>query len=130
MISNFHGDYAFLSNFWPGGKDTLEHKFQAAKTLDQEERLTILSAATPGRAKKLGQKCKLRPNWEKIKISVMRDLLKEKFQDPDLRQWLLETGDEELVEGNTWGDTFWGVCDGVGENHLGKLLMELRSSLR
>jgi predicted NAD-dependent protein-ADP-ribosyltransferase YbiA (DUF1768 family) len=59
----------------------------------------------------------------------MEDLSRQKFSHPELRQKLLDTGSCTLVEGNTWGDTFWGVCDGVGENHLGKLLMTIRADL-
>ena len=43
---------------------------------------------------------------------------------------LINTGDAILIEGNTWGDTYWGVCDGVGENRLGKLLMEVREECK
>ena len=61
---------------------------------------------------------------------LMKRLLKMKFAIPELKEMLLATGDEELVEGNYWRDTIWGVCDGVGENHLGKMLMEIREDLR
>ena len=66
------------------------------------------------------------------KFNLMRPLLKKKFDNnhPELQQKLLATGDEELVEGNYWGDTIWGVCEGVGENHLGKMLMEIRTELK
>lgn len=59
----------------------------------------------------------------------MRDLLDLKFADPALAALLLATGDADLVEGNDWGDRFWGVCDGAGANMLGRLLMELRTRL-
>jgi predicted NAD-dependent protein-ADP-ribosyltransferase YbiA (DUF1768 family) len=76
-----------------------------------------------------GQKVTLRKDWEGVKIQVMRDVLRLKFANPGLRDRLLETGDRELIEGNTWGDTFWGVCRGSGKNWLGQLLMELRGEL-
>jgi hypothetical protein len=61
----------------------------------------------------------------------MESLVKEKFtRDTELGAKLVATGDEELVEGNYWGDTFWGVCRGVGQNHLGKILMKVREELR
>jgi predicted NAD-dependent protein-ADP-ribosyltransferase YbiA (DUF1768 family) len=56
--------------------------------------------------------------------------VKDKFsRNPELRVKLLNTGDLQLVEGNYWGDTFWGVCNGKGENHLGKILMRVRKEL-
>jgi len=73
----------------------------------------------------------MRNDWEEVKVSVMRDLIRQKFKPgSELSDRLLDTGDWLLEEGNTWGDTFWGVCDGVGENWLGRLLMERRGELR
>lgn len=130
MIDRFDGKYRFLSNFWPGDRTSLEHKFQAAKCVNKYERQAILNARTPGEAKKLGRRCKMRPDWDDVKLEVMYHLVKEKFSDPWLASKLLATGSEELVEGNTWGDTFWGVCGGSGTNHLGKILMRVRDELR
>lgn len=61
----------------------------------------------------------------------MEELLVIKFsgKDPFLTRALMATGNAELVEGNTWNDTFWGICNGTGENHLGKLLMKVRANL-
>lgn len=59
----------------------------------------------------------------------MEDLLRQKFSKTPLRRLLLATGEAELIEGNTWGDTYWGVCHGVGQNHLGCLLMKIRGEL-
>ena len=85
---------------------------------------------TPGEAKKYGKTVRMRPAWDAIKVGVMAEIVEEKFtQNPHLQEMLLATDDMEIVEGNTWGDTFWGVCDGVGENNLGKVLMELRQRL-
>ena len=86
-------------------------------------------AETPGLAKKLGRKATIRPDWEKIKLPIMEYLLRQKFGDKTLKALLIGTGDAELVEGNMWGDTYWGVCKGKGENHLGKLLMKIREEL-
>ena len=138
MIDKFHGEHRWLSNFWPAPvywagllHKTVEHAYQAAKSTDDNERAIIWIAATPGVAKKLGKKLKhVDPNWDNRKRAVMENLLVQKFSKDPLRQMLLDTGTEELVEGNTWGDTFWGVCDGVGENHLGKLLMKIRNEIR
>jgi hypothetical protein len=90
----------------------------------------ITDAPTPGESKKLGRRCPVREDWEEIKLSVMEELVRSKFSNPKLSQKLLETNDKLLVEGNTWGDTFWGVCNGRGENHLGKILMKVRSELK
>jgi N-glycosidase YbiA len=135
-ITEFRGCYRFLSNFWLCGIEldgvvypSVEHAYQAAKTLNAEERATILDCKRPGEAKYKGRHVTMRKDWDKIKIGVMRDLLRKKFRIPYLRQKLADTGRAELIEGNYWGDVFWGVCNGVGENHLGKLLMEVRKEI-
>jgi len=130
------GDFKWLSNFYmvdvrldDESYPSTEHAYQAAKTLLPAERRQIREASTCGKSKRLGQKVSLRPDWEQVKIEVMRDLLRQKFRRPDLKAKLLETGRQHLVEGNTWGDKFWGVCDGEGENHLGRLLMDIRAEI-
>lgn len=137
MITEFRDFNAFLSNFYPRlvqyegiGYATAEHAFQAAKTLDLQERFHVAMATTPGEAKRRGRHVRLRPDWNVVRIEAMRAVLRAKFADPILAGLLLTTGDHELVEGNTWGDTYWGVCNGKGENHLGRLLMEIREELR
>ena len=137
MINRFDGKYFFLSNFSasPFRIDyvlfpTMEHYFQANKADNQNDYLHIAYATTPGEAKRLGRKIQLRPDWEKIKDNVMLTGLRKKFADPELRSLLLATGDEELIEGNYWGDTYWGVCNGVGQNKLGKLLMQVREEIK
>jgi ribA/ribD-fused uncharacterized protein len=138
MIDRFDGTFRFLSNFWPArvfldGEEypTIEHAYQAAKTLDLEERPLVRLAATPGRAKRLGQRLTLREDWEAVKLVVMLDLLRQKFARHSLTVALLATGEMELVEGNAWGDTFWGVdTHKGGANHLGRLLMQVRAELR
>lgn len=142
MINEFQGKYRFLSNFWYApveyeGKyyTSNEAAYQAAKTLDPDQRDEIRRAQKPGDAKRLGRKVTLRSDWEQVKIDVMRELLEKKFQTPILKKQLLETGDEELVEGNRWHDLYYGKCNcsrcgGKGQNVLGKLLMELRKKLK
>ena len=106
------------------------------KTLDIDERKAIAAAETPGKAKRMGRQVKLRPDWEKVKLYYMELGLKLKFQDPALAKKLIETGDEELIEGNWWHDNTWGSCYCVkcsriaGRNLLGMLLMELRKELQ
>lgn len=137
-ITSFRGEFAFLSNFSPckvifDGKEyqTTEAAYQAAKTFDEKEREQIRLAKTPGETKKLGKKVKLRSDWEEVKLQVMEDLLRQKFNQPKFADKLLDTMDEELVEGNYWSDVFYGQCPlGVGLNHLGKLLMKIRSELQ
>jgi ribA/ribD-fused uncharacterized protein len=136
-ITRFAGRYSFLSNFHPSPVEwmglevsTVEHAFQLAKTLDPRMRRMIAQAPTPGQAKRLGRRVQLRPGWEEAKCAVMGALLVQKFtRHPDLAQALLATGRAQLVEGNDWGDSFWGVCHGHGRNQLGIQLMEVRALL-
>lgn len=100
------------------------------KSFNLEDRKLIANAPTPGKAKFFGRRLNLRPDWKIVRIDIMHDALEEKFKDSNLSNLLLATGDEELIEGNYWNDTYWGVCNGVGENHLGKLLMEIRNDLK
>ena len=140
-ITDFHGNYFYLSNFFTSAiifdgetYSTIEHTFQAAKTFDPEQRQAIQNANTPAAAKRLGRQVALRPDWEEVKFDIMRDLLKQKFSQSDLRQKLIATGEVELIEGNTWGDRVWGCVlvkgQWVGKNHLGRLLMEIRSEIQ
>lgn len=136
-IQGFEGRYKFLSNFYPcevhldGIKyPSVEHAYQAAKTLDSYQRKQILQAANPGYAKRLGRTVVLRPDWEEIKTKVMLDLVLEKFSVDPFKTWILGTGDMYLEETNWWNDTFWGVCNGVGKNNLGKILMHVRTMIR
>ena len=135
-IDRFEGEHDFLSNFFPckvnfEGKEypTSEHAFQAAKTLDAAEREKIRLAKKPGSAKALGKRVSLRRNWSFERTAWMETVLRIKFTDPGLRERLRATGTAELVEGNTWGDKFWGVSGGQGENRLGRILMKLRAEL-
>jgi ribA/ribD-fused uncharacterized protein len=139
-ILTFTGKYAFLSNFSDSqitvsvdgmGEvyPTVEHAFQAAKSTDPMTRRRIRNANGARQAKVIGGHIELRPDWENIKLGIMKTLLLKKFHSTPLKSWLLETGDALLVEGNWWHDTYWGVCEGKGENHLGLLLMEVRDEL-
>lgn len=137
MITKFTGQYKFLSNFFACEVEyegiaypSSEHAFQAAKTLDRNERIKIARASSPGMAKTLGRHVSLRRDWEETKDSIMGEILHIKFSNPELKDKLLRTGDSRLVEGNTWGDVYWGVCGNKGKNKLGKLLMKVRESLK
>jgi len=137
-IEEFSGEYRWLSNFWPSPVQldgvtypTVEHAYQAAKTLDEEGRKSILAAPTPGKAKRTGRKVPMRPDWEDVKISVMEDLLRQKFAPRSpLGRMLAATGERQITEGNAWGDVFWGVSKGAGQNHLGRLIMKIRDESR
>jgi len=136
VIESFSGEHRFLSNFWPATVQfdgetypSVEHAYQAAKTSDRAARRTVREAPGPAAAKRLGATVPLDPGWDEHRIPVMRDLLRQKFAHPELGARLLGTGSTVLIEGNDWGDRFWGV-DGTGTNHLGNLLMAERDRLR
>ena len=135
-IDSLQGEHRWLSNFWPinvfyEGRmyPSVENAYQAAK-LHPSQRGQFLSC-TPGQAKRAGRAGTIQPGWDDMKLGVMERLLAQKFfAGSALAGQLLATGDAKIVEGNTWGDTFWGVCRGKGENHLGRLLMARREELR
>ena len=141
LVYGFFEQFRFLSNFWPVKHgvllddvryDTVEHAYQAAKTIRPAEREEIRNAPTAGKAKRFGSVVTMRDDWsDALKLSIMEDLLRQKFAPGTrLAEQLLETGDAKLIEGNTWGDTFWGRCRGKGTNHLGELLMKIREELK
>lgn len=114
---------------------TVEHVFQAAKTTDPAIRATIAAAKTPSEAKRLGRAAPLRDGWLEMRDAVMRQALEIRWSREPYRSRLLATGDEQLVERTTWHDQYWGICTcpkhgGVGENMLGRLLVQIRSQLR
>lgn len=144
MIDLFKEKYAFLSNFYLGEIlykgvifPTLENVYQAAK-YDGEDAATVyqeFAQITPGKAKRKGSKLSCRTDWDKIKLQVMEKLLRLKFAQPYFKELLLATGEQELIEGNYWHDNFWGSCfcekcGNRGQNHLGKLLIILRSEYK
>ena len=142
-INRFKGKYVFLSNFanspisfngkiWP----TVEHVFQASKTVDEDMREEIRIVSTPDNAKRIGRMVHLRSGWEQIKQDVMLKNIRLKFsQNPELKEKLLRTGDAVLIEGNTWHDNIWGDCNCSkckkieGRNLLGRILMQVRREL-
>ena len=136
-IDSFKGEYFFLSNFYPtkikyNGIQYLNNEaaFQAQKCTTMEDRIKF-SYLNPSDAKKLGRRIILRNDWESVKISIMREIVFEKFkQNPHLTEKLLDTGDVYLEEGNNWGDRIWGTVNGVGKNELGKIIMEVREELK
>lgn len=124
MITSFSGDYRFLSNFAPcdikyKGEiyKSVEHAYQAAKFLDPDIRRIIRQANSPSEAKRLNKRYKPRDNWDKVKLKIMLKLLRRKFKHEEYRKLLIDTGNQQLIEGNWWGDTYWGICKGKGENN-------------
>lgn len=135
MISSFSGKHFFLSNFYPCSVSyegivfpSSEHAYVAAKSDDIRDREYIATISSAGKAKQYSRRLILRDGWDSIRLGVMRDIVSIKFSsDHYLRDSLINTGSEELVEGNYWGDTFWGQSPiGTGQNNLGKILMEIR----
>ena len=136
MINSFSGDYRFLSNFYPVKIEfeeliypSVENAYQAAKSDDIKIRKAFLTV-TPGTAKRYGKTIIIRPNWESIKLQVMKELVEKKFNNPVLKALLLITKNEQLIERNNWNDCYWGVCNGIGKNHLGKILMAVRRQIQ
>lgn len=139
-IDDFRGDYFFLSNFCPSPfvfpdikYETVEHAFQALKATNQKDHDLVKNSKNPSEAKRYGRRIKLRDDWEEVKDDYMYCLVKAKFsQNPGQAKMLIETGNAELIEGNTWGDTHFGVCSktSIGENVLGKILMRVREELK
>lgn len=140
-VLEFSGYYRFLSNFWACPVEfehmmfaSSEHAYQAAKTLDMNQRRLIQGCPASGNAKRAGKLITLRPDWDKLKTPVMYDIVHDKFtRNLDLRHRLIATGKAELEEGNYWGDHFWGICpagSGDGKNYLGKILMDIRQEFQ
>lgn len=128
-FSNFHEEKFVLWGIeWQSG----EHAFQAVKTLKPMWNFRIQAAETPSKAKQLGRRCPIRDDWEEVKLGIMYEIVSAKFsQSEELKELLLSTGEKYLEETNNWGDDFWGkdIKKG-GLNHLGEILMRVRSELR
>ena len=136
-IKEFFGKYRFLSNFYPvrvvyEGIEypSVEHAYQAAKSTRVSVKISISKLGTAGQAKRMGKKLKIRGDWDQVKLGIMSRLVHLKFANPALRNLLLLTGDRELIEGNYWGDRFWGVCNGEGANNLGLIIMNERRRIK
>lgn len=136
MIKSFQGEFRWLSNFvdcevmlsgmlFP----SVENAYAASKTLSRATRQHF-QECTAGQAKRKGRKVAIRDDWDDVKLLIMESLLWQKFEKEPFKSQLIATGQHTIMEGNTWGDTFWGVCNGEGDNHLGKLLMNIRNELQ
>lgn len=132
--------YGCFSNFSPHGFElegvywpTSEHYFQAQKFTGTPHCEQIRLVKNPKEAAKMGRDRKrpLRPDWEQVKEEIMGKAVLKKFQThADIREILLGTGEEEIVE-NSPIDYYWGCgADGSGKNRLGIILMEIRQTIR
>lgn len=139
-IQQFKEEYRWLSNFYKVNVlfegllyPSVEHAYQAAKSEDPDWRKYCLNAElSPGKIKRDAKNIELRADWEEIKLQIMNQLLQQKFNKKYFKSKLLKTGKSKLIEGNYWNDTFWGVDlnTNQGENHLGKLIMNIRYNLQ
>ena len=135
-IEGFFGEYRWLSNFalvdvvlYRQTYPTVENAFQASKSLDLEVR-EIFCNIGPLEARELGRQITpLRDGWDSVKDDIMLYFLRQKYRQPLYRDYLLATAERPLIEVNTWHDEYWGVCRGRGMNHLGRLIMLIRTEL-
>jgi len=130
----FRNEYAFLSNMYPceikyKGMtfSCTEAAYQSQKTSDPEMQKEF-QEYTGVQAKKMGRLLEMDPNFEERKLQIMTELIDIKFEIPELAAALTKVKGP-IIEDNTWGDTFWGKCSGVGENHLGHILAMKRLHL-
>lgn len=130
--------YGCFSNYWKARFFVFgrwwtwsEAPYQAAKTIVQSEIDAIHQATKANDTRLLGQKVTMRPDWDQVKRSVMKEVCMAKFlQHPDLRKILMDTGNEVLIEDSPV-DWYWGCgADGTGQNVLGQVLMEIREELK
>lgn len=149
-VFGFFGPYRFLSNFhlceveYNGNRfPSTEHAYMVAKCIQIQQglfgepifngtQLSEICALSCSQVRRWGQKVQLRPDWEAVKISIMEQINWDKYsRNPQLKTALLATGSRELIEANSWGDSFWGynVRTQSGVNNLGKLLMRIRARL-
>lgn len=138
-IYGFQGRDRWLSNMWPveftinGVKfSSVENAYQASKLGGQKELIEQFAKMPALDSKKRIKGLDIStPNFHENKLKYMKMFLQKKFEEPHLREKLLLTGDVYIEETNDWGDTFFGCCpQGVGQNYLGKLIMEIRSEIR
>jgi hypothetical protein len=129
-MSNYSRHRFFVYGRW---WNCVEAPYQAAKTFDEAEKNLIHQAKGSNEARLLGQKVTFRSDWDQVKDIVMEECLIAKFlQHKDIRDQLIATGEEELIEDTTSSnDMYWGCgTDGTGQNKLGKILMKVRKELK
>lgn len=138
-IRGFKEEYRWLSNFWPATIQsqglvfpTVEHAYVFAKFMvmpTNEDDINWFLSCTPAQCKRAGRQIDLRADWDDVKFNLMLEFTRQKYSDanPELKAKLRDTGEREIVEENTWYDIYWGETPaGVGENNLGKIIMQVR----
>jgi len=134
-INNLKG--SFLSNFYESSIEldavvyrNAEAAYQAMKSNDSLVRVKFINL-NGASAKALGKRIELRKDWNDIKLDMMYKIVKNKFmQNSTITKLLIDTNDKVIIEGNNWGDIYWGICNGIGENNLGKILMKIREEMK
>ena len=137
QVKGFFNEYRFLSNYELGNVlyegiiyPSSENAYQAAKSIDPKIGERFINVGTND-AKKMAKSITVREDWDEIKYDVMYNIVLDKFtRNSELGDKLIETSDKYLEETNHWKDTTWGVCDGVGKNWLGKILMDVRNTIK
>lgn len=140
MIHFFRGEYAWLSNYADCKiiikgieYQSVENAYMACKNTSPEWK-ELCRTSSASEAKRESKKILLRDNWDEVKLRVMKACLEQKFAQEPYRQKLIDTGDENIIEGNYWNDTYWGVDlkqdPNWGENHLGRIIMSIRKEIQ
>lgn len=146
MIDKFYGNNLWLSNFqvckiqyqgyiyWSTQAAYQAQKFKGT-TIQMDRLKKVFTKIEPNEAKLLGSIIPLREDWEEVRLDIMKELLEIKFNQQPYKTMLIKTGDQELVQGNYWHDTFFGKCgcpqhNGQGQNHLGNIIMQIREELQ
>lgn len=134
-VGKFQGKLDFLSNMYKCRIEfdgltypSTENFYQAMKCKYPHEREKF-TTINPYESKKLGRVVEVRSDWEEIKIIIMKQAIDLKFEDKHLQDLLIHVHDNDLVEENNWGDTFWGICNGVGKNYLGQILKDKKHKI-
>jgi len=126
-------EYFFLSNMYPCEVTYNGHTFQNSEAAYQAQkdlsRVSEFEGITGKESKRLGRHVKMRPDWDSVKLEIMEDILRAKFSNPELAK-KLKAVNVPIVEETTWHDTYWGVCDGRGQNNLGKILTKIKNDLQ
>ncbi len=137
-IYGFKNEYRWLSNFYKLQEPIdlygcifhyTENLYQAFKC-NKADDFILMASLTPGEAKRFGKRVELNPDFEANKLSIMKQILDIKFRQEYFKRRLLATGNCLIFEENSWKDFFWGCHNGIGENHLGKIIMEIREELK
>lgn len=148
MITEFRGEYRWLSNFYKlqypimvyinGGEylfHTTENLYQGMKCKHDDDMIRC-SVLTAGESKAFGKIVELCEDWDEIRLDAMYEINRMKYDQPFFKEKLLSTGEQVIVEGNTWHDNFFGNCscekcnDIIGFNHLGILIMKIRDEIK